>query len=150
MPASCPSWIRKIGGGGRTKAVMNFYVQSICLFLYLVCLCLSLCCHTCLQDILGTEGASEDDENEDEEIELARASLSFRNDSYMEDMNDDLAGDLGLGDRVKLKCQNLIHDQFVTVDCEFFTVDCEFFNHSAILNRSVTMAVGLLAWLVLC
>ena len=44
---------------------------------------------------------------------------------------------------MKLKCQNLIHDQFVTVDCEFF-------NHSAILNRSVTMAVGLLAWLVLC
>ena len=96
MPASCPSWIRKIGGGGRTKAVINFYVH---VFVYLVCLFLSSCCHTCLQDILGTEGASEDEENEDEEIELARASLSFRNDSYMEDMSDDLAGDLGLGDR---------------------------------------------------
>lgn len=51
-----------------------------------------------LQDILGTEGNSDDDENEEEEIVLAKASLSFRNESYMED-NDDLgAGDLGLGD----------------------------------------------------
>ena len=67
---------------------------------YLVCLCLSSCCHACLQDILGTEGASEDDENEDEEIELARASLSFHSMTVTgtEDMNDDLAGDLGLGD----------------------------------------------------
>ena len=74
---------RKIGGGGRTKAVINFYVHvcpsihpSICLS------CLSVPLFMLSYVSPGyTEGAS-DDENEDEEIELARASLSFHNDSY--------------------------------------------------------------------
>lgn len=40
------------------------------------------------------------DEEEEDEIQLARASLSFRNDNYMnvEDNDDIGAGDLGLGD----------------------------------------------------